>query len=706
MLRRMGAAVSVEDLKEAVVSGEPLSPLSGDGKKLKLSPRVLANFLHSTSTGDGEGCLWLQEVFIDEPLDLGAQRIGVCLQFESCTFADDVTLARARVPEVRMNDCVVLGQLDAEQIEVRWNFALENCELKGGTSFVAASIGGWLSWYGSSFACLFPPGEVALTGEEMEVRKSLSADEITVRGRVRLLDAKVLGEFSMQNATLGSRRGEVAQGGALQADRLTVASAVFMDGLEARGGVMMAGARIDGDLSLDGARLLRAKGSEEAALQAEGLQVTGSCYCRAGFHAEGSVMLSEAKIGGELLMEGASLKARSDEVALLAERLQVSGALSCCEDFVSHGQICLGGADLGDLSLNGAVVKGSAKGDVYERAAIAADSLKVRGGLYCVDGFRAEGQIRLIGATVGGQFVLNEADLRASTGCEDKKGSALLGDSLKVGSGIYCTGLRCRGQLRMAAAEVRGQLVLDKAVLECKSEDHCSVFLVGSTFDELVFFPKEVQGEVDFRMAHARSYWDARDGEFVGKLPRRLRLDGFRYTSLREPLDAKRRLRWIEPSQRDRHYPGVYAELANAFRRIGHGGDARQVEIASERRARQDTRWWSPRRAWHDLLWATIGYGYRNWLAALWLVALVAVGAALFSTHEADFVATTAHPPPLNPVLYAIDVTVPILDLGQRHAWTATGALSWLALALTIAGYGLAAAVLAAAAGLLNREQG
>jgi hypothetical protein len=98
----------------------------------------------------------------------------------------------------------------------------------------------------------------------------------------------------------------------------------------------------------------------------------------------------------------------------------------------------------------------------------------------------------------------------------------------------------------------------------------------------------------------------------------------------------------------------------------------------------------------------TLGYGYRPWRALVWLAVLLAAGSIAFDIHR---------PPPLqpgsaphfNPVVYTLDLLLPLVDLGQKHAFDPAGALQWLSYLLVASGWVLVTTVAAAAARVLRR---
>ena len=85
------------------------------------------------------------------------------------------------------------------------------------------------------------------------------------------------------------------------------------------------------------------------------------------------------------------------------------------------------------------------------------------------------------------------------------------------------------------------------------------------------------------------------------------------------------------------------------------------------------------------------------------LALLLATGSAIF---------TAAPPPPLqpgaaphfNPVAYTLDLLLPVVDLGQKHAFNPAGAEQWLSYLLTAAGWVLATTIAAGAARVLSRR--
>jgi len=69
-------------------------------------------------------------------------------------------------------------------------------------------------------------------------------------------------------------------------------------------------------------------------------------------------------------------------------------------------------------------------------------------------------------------------------------------------------------------------------------------------------------------------------------------------------------------------------------RNAGRDEDARRISIAKQRARRRTLG--LPSRLWNLLLDILVGYGYRTWLAGIWLLAWWAVGTLVFAVAYPD----------------------------------------------------------------------
>jgi hypothetical protein len=305
---------------------------------------------------------------------------------------------------------------------------------------------------------------------------------------------------------------------------------------------------------------------------------------------------------------------------------------------------------------------------------------------------RSSGQIGLGNTQINGAVLLNGARIGALDGLSMR----VSGDLLAGG------GFDCRRGVRLANAAIGGSLRFDGAILDADgaglddpdADAGTALDCRHLTTRELVLRPARMPGgAVD--LGHARigllrddpAHW-----------PRAVRLDGLTYEAPPEPDGTADRLRWL---RLDGFRPQAYAQLARAYRGAGRDDDARAVLLAGERHRREHLarpgRWWG---LVQDL---TIGYGYRPTRAAAWLAALLALGTAVFVRYPARPV-QPANAPEFVPPVYALDLILPAIDLGQQSAFTPRGASAWLAYALILAGLLLVTTIAAAGARRLRRD--
>jgi hypothetical protein len=508
-----------------------------------------------------------------------------------------------------------------------------------------------------------------------------------------------------------------AGGGEWDAQR-TISAQVLVDLLTSSDGprrqaLRLAGARIIGSLDLEAAELvcpvllegcwfeepailaeasvsaLRLPGCHLPALHAQHLTIRGDLELSYGFTASAGVRLRGAHIGGGLLLSGATL-ANPDGLALFADNLTVDQGMLCRQGFNAHGEIRLVGAHIGgNLELDGATLANP------DGRALIADGLSVDQGMFCRDGFTAHGEIRLLGAHIGKQLSFDRATLT------NMGGLALYADALIVDQSMFCRdGFTAKGEIRMRRAHIGGSLEFVQARLtnpDGVTLDFEQLRAARLAVGNLAEPPELVD------LIHARV--DALSDD-PSSWPRQAYLHGFTYDALYEqpPVSAHQRLAWIRHDP-DGYDPQPYEQLVAVYRRAGRDQDARTIAIAKQRARRRALP--LPARAWSLLLDLLVGYGYRTWLAALWLLGFLIAGWVVFDlAHPAYLIAP--RPPGERPLfhagLYTLDLLLPIGDLNYQGAWIAHGWARGFWLGWILAGWVLTTAVVAALAGVLKRD--
>jgi hypothetical protein len=302
-----------------------------------------------------------------------------------------------------------------------------------------------------------------------------------------------------------------------------------------------------------------------------------------------------------------------------------------------------------------------------------------------------EEQIRLDRAHVIGPVRLRGAAIG------DDSGEAVAATGLIVDGDMECdAGFTARGQVKLHGARIAGQLTFQNAVLDGTGT---ALYLTRLQADELrLLTARPIRGAI--RLAQARV---AVLNDTAADWPAEIWLNGFTYDVIRHRtgrVNVAERIDWVSRGPFG-YQPQPYEQLANFYRRAGYDDDVRRVLLAKQRHRR--TTLSAPSRAVGRLLDVTVGYGYRPWLAGIWLALLLAVGTTVYALHH-------PHPlpggpvPPFNPFIYTLDLLIPIGAFGLRDAYASTGTAQWFADALIAAGWILATAVIAGITRTVRRD--
>jgi len=406
--------------------------------------------------------------------------------------------------------------------------------------------------------------------------------------------------------------------------------------------LVLAGCRLEQGLDLRYAKmpLLSLAGSWTGAIDADGLKLEGNLFLRSGFHAVGEVRLLGASVGGDLDATGGTFN-NSNGDALMADRIEVRGNIFLRNDFNP----------------------------------------------FLRKDFHAEGQVRLLGATIG-------RDLDAKGGTfRNPKGNALYADGIEVGGNVFLqNGFSAEGEVSLPGAEIKGQLAVIDAWMDGLILD--SAHVTGP------FIWRDIHKDSDPRFPNKKwkpslDLTDAKvgpleDDEASWPEKGRLRLNGFVYDRIAAgPTDAKRRLRWLHLQPNECGYlPQPYEQLIAVLRQMGHEDQIAEVAIAKQEDLYEHggLGWWGKR--WKRFLYHAVRYGYEPWRAFGWMAALVIVGTLVFllarllpvpvlvpsdkEAYESDEKTEKAPPPhyypKFNALVYSLDVIFPF-DLGQKSHW-------------------------------------
>ncbi|MBA9002504.1 hypothetical protein [Thermomonospora cellulosilytica] len=298
------------------------------------------------------------------------------------------------------------------------------------------------------------------------------------------------------------------------------------------------------------------------------------------------------------------------------------------------------------------------------------------------------GGLRLTGARMNGGLFMEGAALRNPGRIALDAQNIVVEDAAELSHGFTAEGM-----VRLRSGQVNGTLSFDRAGA-MRNPGKVVLHLSHMQADELILTPDEpVEGVVTLVYSRIGVLLDRPD-----RWPARLRLQGLVYESLRGG-GVTERIDWVSRDV-EGFRPQPYEQLAAWYRRDGNDHLARRALLAKQRARRRSL---PPRsRAWGFLLDATVGYGYRPWLAAGWLAAVLTAGTVLFGIFPPNPLKQPAERPDFHSFVYTLDLLIPFGAFGQREAWDPAGWTQWLAYGLIACGWILATALIAGATRVLR----
>jgi hypothetical protein len=329
--------------------------------------------------------------------------------------------------------------------------------------------------------------------------------------------------------------------------------------------------------------------------------------------------------------------------------------------------------------------------------------------------FEAEGRVRLFTARVGHNLSFRGGRVRGNV-----YGAAIDAADIEVAGYVALDRLDVTGGVDLRAVQV-GTLSVEGTVLRPSAAASGGVLLDASharITGQLVWRPAACQGRVS--VAHATA--GEIDDDIATWPDRALDLDGFTYGALATSGHWEDRTAWL--ARQSVPVAQAYHQLAAYYRAAGEDRAARKVSMErfNIRLRRPEGGRRGPAWVWRWFLRLTIGHGYEPW-RALPLLLVVVAGVwvtTVLAASNGDMVATrsgvsTSSPatdcsrtdyPCLQPLLFAADVVVPVLDFGQRDAWRQVGGFGYRIVPPlgTFLGWFLTTLVIAGFTGVVRRE--
>jgi hypothetical protein len=241
------------------------------------------------------------------------------------------------------NKAETLRALSCWNTTIGANVFIRNATVKGEANFDMAKIGSSIRATGTTFS---NPKSKSLNGSSATIGFSVFLDEAVTEGQVDFVHAKIGGRLVCAGGTFdyaGYREGDKPR--ALNFDGAQIAGGVFLDLVPetdntpeklftARGAVYFHGATIGGDLVCRGGRFINLNG---ASLVLSSAEIGGSIYLSKGFLSIGEIYGRSVKVQGNFHCRGGSfhdgLTDESTETdrkvrdAIDLERAEIAGCL-------------------------------------------------------------------------------------------------------------------------------------------------------------------------------------------------------------------------------------------------------------------------------------------------------------------------------------------------------------------------------------------
>ena len=436
----------------------------------------------------------------------------------------------------------------------------------------------------------------------------------------------------------------------------------------------------------------------------------------------GSLDLSQVRVPFAIALRNCAIplamELASAEIPSLDLQGSYTGSIHAASINVSHvllldevhstGIVNLVEATIGFLSANGGHFKYAAEpGDVFAtRTVLNLTDATIKGSVYLNDGFEAEGGVTLNGSRIGsdlscisGHFFNPDSVAIDAIGTEIA-GYVYLMSAESQGLSFRRGGpVKINGSLRFRGTRASGVLVWD-AVLS-GSAGTPQGFLGPDMSSPVAFFWLQVTMQKGTQLVlSGASVGSLVDDERSWPAPGNLLVDGLTYSSFGlglGPVDADTRLKWI--ALQPQYHPQPYRQLAKVLREMGDEKGAMKVMVAEgDARYRQMG---FPGRLLGIFLKYTIGYGHRPLLALFWSLAVVLIGWVMLSVGSRAGVMAPSWPEhkpaeapksheELHPLLYSLDIFLPVVDLHQEHYWwpdaTVRGSMDVFGRKVTISG--------------------
>lgn len=667
--------------------------------------------------------LIINNAVIKDKLDMEGLALDICIDFDDCTFEEEVNFNSAKIGSLTFARANLKGglQLISAQIGSQLNcrgaficqlkkssFALlaQNAIIRGSVMFDGEEItnkmkcfeafgevnidgiriGGMLSCENGKFknplGVSLDATNAIIDGDVVFNKTSLSCGELLLQGAI------IKGSLNFNEIILDNKNGRT-----INAKRIKVGGDVlFRKGFKSVGEVKFCGAQIGGQLKCRGAKFYEPTGSKTAntsdprcAFIAQGLRLGGPLFMDDGFVADGEVNLFNARIEGNFDCTHGTFDNESG-TALKLERARIDGDVYLCSPLINNkvddskksnrfyakGEVNLCGAHInGQLNCK----NGFFNNEIKDSYGLKATGLTVNGPLFMSEGFEAIGGIDLLNANIQATIYCSGGKFISSKRNENSKLPAIHAERIKIAGDLilqyesFTKPLDCRNKL-----EVEGSINLKKAVI-----------VKGLIYHEFCNRPISKMLLISARIGTM----DVNQNVWGGIEKENLHDCIYNSIATELPMQHDEKKSWIKSTDKSKFIPQPYRQLAKVLDDMGYEKQAKDVRIEMNdqlRRCKQ-TKW--KRKAWLWISGHLIDYGYSPLKVSIpaliifligWVFYFLGYGNNLMyevgNTNSRNGIAVNieknANQPRFSPFFYSLDVFLPVINFHQAEHWKPT----------------------------------
>jgi len=540
--------------------------------------------------------------------------------------------------------------IQADKVNINGHVFLNQKALfKGRLFFPNAIIRGHLICEDSNFV---NPHNNVLIAHRSDVGGDVIMRRAKIHGQIDLSNMGITGNLISAGATIADTNQY-----AILADGSTIGSVYLGEDLEANGMISLAHTTIKRNFFCTDSNIVN---PGAIAINANHTDVHGMIILEGGSNLQGLLSLSGARIRGNISFRN-SYFINANKNAIVGRGLSTEGDILFYKTEVKGGVVLSSMTTLGDIDCDGSQFLNRDKDAINIQNSIVGGSLKLS------NDFKAHGEVSLVSAMISKDILCTKASLW------NPHNTVLNAKGAEIKGSVQIQDVNAVGKVDFSGATIGGQFAWKEVVLP----------------DKVVL---DLQSSKMHTLTDEQNSWPDVNCLFI---------DGLLYEELGPgaPKDAMSRLDWLSKQEDTEFHPQPYEQLAAVLKKSGYKKNAKDVLIEKNwiSYEKLDSPWYAKGTwIWYRALGPMIGYGHRPlrifwmgpkrllfigtipfWLLLGWFVFKCGKKGKLFiAAKEAELITRAGSEgshsrsyPKFVPIIYSLDVFIPLIDLYQEKYW-------------------------------------